>query len=73
MIDNVVRNLGPFFVPQLMLSVVTVALVLGYLIAWLRQETEPARKPWNRTLDPLCAISVSVGLLGMVLSVGDHQ
>lgn len=68
MIEFVVRGCGVFFVPQLMLSVLVVALVLGYGIAWLRGELRPDRANWERTLDPLAGVAVGVGLLGSVVS-----
>lgn len=68
MIEFVIRACGPFFVPQLTLSVLTVALVCGYGIAWWRGELRRAERPWERTLDPLAGMAVSVGLLGSVVS-----
>ncbi len=68
MIEFVVRGCGVFFVPQLMLSVLVVALVLGYGIAWLRGELRRDRANWERTLDPLAGVAVGVGLLGSVVS-----
>lgn len=68
MIEFVVRGCGVFFVPQLMLSVLVVALVLGYGIAWLRGELRRDSANWERTLDPLAGVAVGVGLLGSVVS-----
>ncbi len=68
MIEFVVRSCGVFFVPQLVLSIVAVALVLGYGIALVRGELRGAEDPWKRTLDPLAGVAVSVGLLGSVVS-----
>ena len=66
MIRNLVQNLGVFLVPQLVISLVTVALVAGYLVAWFRKELEPGMAPWNQSLDPLASVACSVGLLGSV-------
>ena len=59
---------GIFFWPQLVLSVAVSTLVAGYFVALVRGELDGADAPWRRTLDPLAAIAVSVGLLGSVYS-----
>ena len=61
------RNLGPFWVPQLTISLIVVALIGGYLAAWFRRELRPGATPWARSLDPLAAMACSVGLLGSVV------
>ena len=68
MMEFVVRSCGVFFVPQLVLSALTVALVLGYTIAWARGELRRDHPTWERTLDPLAGVAVTVGLLGSVVS-----
>ena len=68
MMEFVVRSCGVFFVPQLVLSALTVALVLGYTIAWVRGELRRDHPTWERTLDPLAGVAVTVGLLGSVVS-----
>ena len=67
MMWDISRNCGVFFLPQMALSVIAVALVVGYVIAWLRRELPAGAKPWDRTLEPLAGIAVSVGLLGSVV------
>jgi hypothetical protein len=68
MVDFVVRACGAFFLPQLALSVVTVALSAAYLLAWLRGELRRDQPSWHRALDPLAGVSIGVGLLGAVVS-----
>ena len=68
MMDFVVRACGVFFVPQLVLSLLTVALVVGYGVAWMRGELRKGEPTWEHTLDPLAGVAVSVGLLGSVVS-----
>ena len=58
---------GALALPQLVLSAVTVALLVGYLVALRRREIAPGSRPWDRTLEPLAGISTTVGLLGSVL------
>ena len=67
MLRNLAQNLGVFLWPQLAISLVTVALVVGYLVAWFRRELEPGMTPWVRSLDPLASVACSVGLLGSVV------
>ena len=61
---------GVFFVPQMALSIVTVAVAAGYLVAAFRGELRKTcvRDPWRHTLDPLASLAVSLGLLGSVWS-----
>ena len=66
MIRSIVEGAGAFFWPQMVLSMVALALVIGFLIAWLRREVEPGTRPWNRALEPLAGVAVTVGLLGSV-------
>ena len=68
MIQFVIQSSGAFFVPQLALSMLTVALVIGYAIALARGELKQSDPVWQRTLDPLAAVAVGVGLLGSVVS-----
>ena len=67
MLGSFIDSLGYFVYPQALLSLLTVALVLGYGVAWMRGELRRRHdKPWRRTLEPLAAIAVSIGLLGSV-------
>ena len=69
MLQQLAQLTGIFFVPQLALSVVVLALVIGYTVASLRGELRNrSDAPWKRTLDPLASVSVSLGLLGSVWS-----
>ena len=68
MIEFVIEGSGAFFIPQVCLSVLTVALVVGYGIAWTRGELHREDPVWQRTLDPLAGVAVGVGLLGSVAS-----
>lgn len=69
MLQSIVNHSGVFFVPQMALSVLVVALVLSYGLAWLRGELRGRTdRPWVRTLDPLAGFAVSLGLLGSVWS-----
>jgi hypothetical protein len=68
MLEFVARSSGVFFVPQMTLSVITLAVVLGYAVAFLRGELAAGSSPWRRTLDPLAGLAVTVGLLGSVVS-----
>ena len=68
MIDFVVRSCGPFFIPQLALSLMTIAIVIGYVFGWLRGELNKSDPSWEKTLDPLAGVAVGVGLLGSVVS-----
>jgi len=67
MIRLILNNCGVLAVPQLALSVLTAAVLAGYLIAWRRHELAPGAKPWAHTLEPLAGISTTVGLLGSVV------
>lgn len=67
MMNSIAEQCGVFFVPQMLLSVLAVTLVVGYVIAWLRRELPTGQRPWDRTLEPLASIAVSVGLLGSVV------
>ena len=61
---------GVFFLPQMTLSMMTLSVAAGYLIAASRGELAKTclRNPWRRTLDPLASLAVSLGLLGSVWS-----
>ncbi|MFP4355571.1 MAG: MotA/TolQ/ExbB proton channel family protein [Phycisphaerae bacterium] len=63
----ILEKCGILAVPQLVLSGLIVALLMGYLIALRRREIEPGQCPWDRTLEPLAGISTTLGLLGSVL------
>jgi hypothetical protein len=58
---------GLLAVPQLLLSVLTVSLLVGYLLSLRRGEISRQQRPWARTLEPLSGISTTVGLLGSVI------
>ena len=66
MMQTIARQCGVFPVPLMVLSTLAVTLVVGYLIGWLRCELPNGQRPWDRTLEPLASIAVSVGLLGSV-------
>ena len=67
MIRLILDNCGFLAVPQLALSVLTLSVLAGYLVAWRRHEIAPGARPWARTLEPLAPISTTVGLLGSVV------
>ena len=67
MIRLILDNCGVLAVPQLALSVLTAAVLAGYLVAWRRHELAPGARPWANTLEPLAGISTTVGLLGSVV------
>jgi len=68
MIVNLIfENCGLFAVPQILLSVVTVGLLVGYGVATIRGELMLCANPWEKTLVPLAEVSVSLGLLGSVV------
>jgi hypothetical protein len=63
----ILERCGLLALPQLVLSVLTVSLLLGYLLSLRRGEISPRQRPWARTLEPLAGISTTVGLLGSVV------
>ena len=67
MIRLILDNCGFLAVPQLALSLLTLSVLVGYLVAWRRREIAPGTSPWARTLEPLAGISTTVGLLGSVV------
>ena len=67
MFEQLISKCGPFFIPQLLLSVTTFGLLLAYFMAWLRRELFPGEMPWEKTLEPLSGIAVTIGLLGSVV------
>jgi len=67
MLETIKANCGVFFYPQLLLSVLIVGILVGYLVAWMRRELPSREQPWQRTLDPLSHLAVSIGLLGSVV------
>lgn len=58
---------GVLFWPQLLLSVAVLALIGGYLLAWLRKEIPLGSRPWQDSIDPLANLAVAIGLLGSVM------
>ena len=64
--EMILRNCGVFAIPQLLLSVLTVGLLVGYLVAWWRREMRAGQTPWAKTLEPLAGIATTIGLLGSV-------
>lgn len=67
--EAVRESTGIFFFPQMALSVVVTGILVGYLIELARGSLKGrSDRPWNRTLDPLASMAVSVGLLGSVFS-----
>lgn len=62
-------NLGVFLGPQLAISLLTLSLVCGYFMAWLRGELTPGERPWKDPLEPLAGMAVSLGLLGSVVGI----
>lgn len=62
-----IEKCGILFWPQLLLSIATLTLVLGYIIAWRRGEVVPGQRPWEDSLDPLANMAVAVGLFGSVM------
>lgn len=67
MIHLIFENCGFLAMPQLALSVLTLSVLAGYLVAWRRREIAPGARPWASTLEPLAGISTTVGLLGSVV------
>ena len=65
--DLILRHCGVFAFPQMAVSVLTAALLIGYLVAWRRRELTRGQTPWVRTLEPLAGISTTLGLLGSVV------
>jgi hypothetical protein len=63
---RIIEQCGVFAWPQLVLSMLTVGIVAGYLVALRRGEIAPGERPWDRTLEPLAGIATTVGLLGSV-------
>lgn len=69
MLDTLLRMLGPFAIPQLALSVLTLGVWLGFALDQYRGERWSGdAPPWRRPLESLGAIAVSLGLLGSVYS-----
>ena len=60
---------GDFFFPQIAISLLTLAVLLGYVVEWLRGGLRGPDRPWVRSLEPLAGISVTVGMLGSVVGV----
>ena len=60
-------NCGILFWPQLLLSIVVVALIVGYFSAWRRKEIPPGHKPWQESIDPLASLAVGIGLFGSIV------
>ena len=68
MTHSIIQSLGNFFYPQLIVSIMTVAIVAGYGVAFVRGELDPVSQPWRRTLKPLSSLAISLGLAGTVWS-----
>lgn len=66
MLRLIFEHCGVFAIPQLALSAWTLGVVAAYLLALWRRELLPGRTPWQKHLDPLAGIAVTVGLLGSV-------
>jgi len=67
MMAQLVDSLGFFIYPQGAISMMVVGLCLAYLLAGLRGELgKLSDRPWQRQLEPLGGIAVSLGLLGSV-------
>jgi len=67
--QSLAQSLGIFLIPQLALSVLVFGVIFAYGIALMGGRRKGlADRPWRRTLDPLGAIAVSIGLLGSVVS-----
>ena len=64
--ELILRYCGVFAVPQLAVSILTVSLLAGYLLALRRREVPVGQAPWDSTLAPLAGISTTIGLLGSV-------
>jgi hypothetical protein len=67
MADLLIEKCGILFWPQLLLSIVVLALITAYLIAWGRKEIKLSQRPWKDSLDPLADLAVAVGLFGSVI------
>ena len=65
--EMIIKNCGLFALPQLFVSVMTGGLLAAYLVALRRRELAAGQTPWTRTLEPLAAISTTLGLLGSVV------
>jgi hypothetical protein len=63
----IIEHCGAFAAPQVALSILTVGLWFGYLLAWLRREPGLAARPWRDTLEPLGALAMQIGLLGSIV------
>ena len=67
MTSGLVDSLGYFLYPQLAISAIVLGLCIAYALAAVRGELRHlADSPWQRQLDPLGGIAVSLGLLGSV-------
>jgi hypothetical protein len=62
-------QLGWFFLPQLSLSVLVLALSVAYLVARFRGELRPGDAPWRRTVMPMGTIATVIGFLGTLVGI----
>lgn len=67
MVTSLIEKCGILFWFQLAVNMAVVALIVGYLLAWRKNEILPGERPWNEDLEPLANISCSLGLLGSVI------
>ena len=67
MAETLAKNCGILFWPQLALNIVVFGLVIGYCVAWRRREIAGCKRPWERQLDPLANVAVTIGLFGSVI------
>jgi len=66
MAHMIIKNCGVFAWLQIPLSVLVVGVLLAYALAYYRREILPGDAPWEKTLEPLGGIAVTIGLLGSV-------
>ena len=66
MIHLILKNCGAFVWLQAPLSIIVVGLLVAYAMAYFRRELLPGEQPWEKTLEPLAGIAVTIGLLGSV-------
>ena len=67
MVKLLIMKCGILFWPQLILSIASLTLIIGYLLAWKRNELTLGQRPWEDSLEPLASMAVAVGLFGSVL------
>ena len=67
MIETLIDKCGFLFWPQMALNIAIWALFVGYLIALLKGDIRPGRRPWEESLAPLGGLAVTLGLFGSVI------